>query len=128
MQNYVGLDIGTTKITAVLYDVESGSVHAVATGVNTAAVPPSRGDGIVSEQDTRKILEIAYHVLAELVGKSDGATVKGIGLTGQMHGLQMVDSNGAPVHNLITWQDKRCDPQIDTTGITYIERIQDLLA
>ncbi len=42
-----------------------------------------------------------------------GADVKGIGLSGQMHGLVMLDGNGAVIRPSLIWCDQRSQPQVD---------------
>jgi sedoheptulokinase len=36
------------------------------------------------------------------------AAVRAVGVTGQMHGIVLMDAAGQPVSPLITWQDERC--------------------
>jgi len=38
--------------------------------------------------------------------------IKGIGVTGQMHGLVMLDDSGKPLRKSILWCDQRTEAQI----------------
>ncbi len=83
---------------------------------NAAALPP---DGAASAlQDPDAILAVAVRVLGRLLDAHPD--VRGIGITGQMHGILYVDRAGRAVSPLYTWQDARGDlPHPD--GSTYAE-------
>ena len=50
------------------------------------------------------------------------ADIKTIGVTGQMHGIVYIDKMGNAVSNLITWQDKRADENLEN-GSSYCDKI-----
>src|SRR5512145_2431520 len=83
----LGIDIGTSKIAAVILD-PAGSVLAIASRPHHAALagPPGR-----FEQDPRKLYSVAREVVRELP-EPIRAQVRSIGLTGQMHGVLLVDT------------------------------------
>src|SRR3954469_5862359 len=45
--------------------------------------------------------------------KISGADVKGIGLSGQMHGLTMLDESDAVIRPALIWCDQRSQAQVD---------------
>jgi len=99
---YAGLDIGTTTISGVLLDVESGVCLKAITLANTAHFPENE-----SRQAPEKIFGICQAILTQLsqnYGKPDG-----LGLTGQMHGILYIDAQGEAVSPLFSWQDGRGD-------------------
>ncbi|NLH16618.1 MAG: hypothetical protein GX455_08570 [Phycisphaerae bacterium] len=98
----LGIDIGTGKIAAVILD-SSGSILAVASRPHHAVIAGPPGH---FEQDPRKLYSVAREVVRELP-ESIRAEVGSIGLTGQMHGVLLVDKHNEPVGPLITWQDQR---------------------
>ena len=107
MSLYLGIDVGTTKTAAVLLDTNTGLPVAVRTvaNANQVRVSPSR-----SEWDARAGLDLALEVAREVVrAAEDASRVGGIGVTGQMHGVVVVDEGLSPLTPLIGWQDKRCD-------------------
>jgi len=103
----IGIDIGTTTISAVVYDVDNKEQIEAYTLPHSSYVL----SGIRSEQNTSVIMEKAkkllYHILATY------ENIVSIGITGQMHGIVYIDENGQAVSNLINWQDKRADRDLE---------------
>ncbi|MBN1670207.1 MAG: hypothetical protein JXR37_04200 [Kiritimatiellae bacterium] len=101
----LGIDIGTSKVAAVLWDGTARRVAAsdsLPHGADVANTPPDR-----AEQDAEKLLAAVRRVLAGLDGAAR-ATIRAIGVTGQMHGVVLSDAGYHPLSPLITWQDTRC--------------------
>lgn len=118
---FLGLDIGTTTVTAVVVDAASGDVVRKATAANDAETT-SNGDRRKgrSEWDVSRVVDIVRRVMREA---ADGADVRAIGVTGQMHGMLLVDGDGEPVGPFIGWQDQRAAESAD--GSTYLARMVD---
>ena len=98
----LGIDLGTTKVAAIIYDETSG-VEAVASQPHNAAAANS--DPTVFEQDVNMIMLCAEQLLSQLPEKLL-AGISAIGVTGQMHSLLL--RNGKEISPLVTWQDRRC--------------------
>ncbi len=110
MSIVVGVDLGTTKITSVAVDSRSGENLAVGTLANAANITSeadrSRGR---SEWDATRIVSQGLACLkqvADMLGDKVRDIVA-IGLTGQQHGMLLVDADGKPASPLINWQDRR---------------------
>ncbi len=106
----LGLDIGTTTITALALDAERGDVVAAVTLANDADItPPENKAGGRSEWDALRMAMKAYDAAREAAGKLGArkADVCGIGLTGQQHGVVIVDDEQRPLTPFINWQDRR---------------------
>lgn len=120
----LGLDIGTTSITALALDAEHGAVLATATTRNTAdittATDRARGR---SEWYAETMVRLASGVLREVaIALGDRLTqVCGLGLTGQQHGVVLVDPRGHPLTPFINWQDQRGNELYPGTTLTYTE-------
>ena len=99
----IGLDIGTTTISAVVLDGETGRIQASRTIGNEADLAPDIPGGKL--QDPNIIIEKLCRVLDEL--KAQYAPIAAIGIDGQMHGVVYVDAQGKAVSPLYTWQDNR---------------------
>lgn len=99
----LGLDIGTTSISAVVYSRQDG-VLAAQTVRNDSFL---KGEPWERLQDPEKIRSTALEVVTGLL--SEHPDVKAIGVTGQMHGILYLDAAGNPVSPLYTWQDGRGD-------------------
>ena len=99
----VGIDIGTTTISAAVIDLENK------TQVEVFSIPHSSyvKNSVFFEQSVSVIIDKAVKTL-ELIYKSY-PNIASIGITGQMHGIVYLNNNGEAVSNLINWQDKRGD-------------------
>lgn len=98
----IGLDIGTTTLSAVVLDGESLRPVDRQTVAHGAFLP---GQDYEKIQDANLILRLALSAVSDLASRH--APVEAIGLTGQMHGILYVDENGDAVSPLYTWQDGR---------------------
>lgn len=100
---FLGLDVGTTKIAAVVAE-GGGRVRAVVSRAHEAGLPTPPGR---AEQDAGALLDKMWAVVRALPDALR-QRVQGIGVAGQMHGVVLLDAGNAPVTPLITWQDGRC--------------------
>jgi len=99
---YIGLDLGTSGLKALLID-EDQKMLAEATAPLTVQRP---GEGW-SEQRPEDWIEAAETVLGALAGKADLAGVRGIGLSGHMHGATLLGADDKPLRPCILWNDTR---------------------
>ena len=115
----IGIDIGTTTISAAVIDLECRAQVEVFSVPHDSYIKSL----VLSEQSVSVIIDKAEKML-ELIYKSYTDIVS-IGVTGQMHGIVYLNSDGEAVSNLINWQDKRGDiPLKDSmTACQIIKRI-----
>lgn len=104
----LGLDIGTTSISAVVFSRDAG-VLAARTLKNDSFLAGQPWERI---QDPHTILKTAMDAIKELL--SAFPDVQAIGVTGQMHGILYLDILGQPVSPLYIWQDGRGDLPYDS--------------
>lgn len=97
----LGLDIGTTSISAVIFSQKLGVLSA-RTVKNESFL---EGEAWERIQNPRKIRDCALKTVAELL--AEHPDVQAIGVTGQMHGILYLDIHGEPVSPLYIWQDGR---------------------
>ncbi len=104
MAYFIGVDIGTSGTKTVLFD-ELGNVITSAT-VEYPMYQPQNG---YAEQMPQDWDNAVMQTLAAVMKDSgvDKDEVKGIGLSGQMHGLVMLDENNAVIRPSIIWCDQR---------------------
>ena len=95
----VGLDVGTTGVKALALSPE-GEVLAVASRGYRLSTPQPGW----AEQDPEAWVAAAESALREV---ADGRDVAGIGLSGQMHGLVVLDGAGRVIRPAILWNDQR---------------------
>lgn len=99
---YIGLDLGTSGLKAVLID-DQQAILAEATAP-LVAVRPQTG---WSEQAPESWVKAADAVMRALAAQIPLGAVKGIGLSGQMHGATLIDANDAVLRPCILWNDTR---------------------
>ena len=113
----LGIDVSTTATKAVLID-ETGSVLGVAASEYGFDVPRP----LWSEQDPRLWWDGTVAAIGSVLASTDvpGGDVVAIGLTGQMHGLVLLDERDAVLRPAILWNDQRtaaaCDEIRATIG------------
>ena len=108
---YLGLDLGTTKVAAVVVDAATGAQIAVESVAQGAPLPSAPGR---SEWEAEALIVAALAAGRAAVAASGRAgEIAAIGVTGQQHGGLLVstasDDALRPLTPLIGWQDKRCD-------------------
>jgi len=107
---FLGIDVSTTGSKALLVD-ESGKLVATASSPHTLQTPRP----LWSEQDPGEwwtAVSAAIRSVLEQAGLS-GGNVAALGLTGQMHGLVLLDENGRVLRPAILWNDQRTQLQCD---------------
>ncbi|MCL2367988.1 MAG: xylulokinase [Oscillospiraceae bacterium] len=126
MHYTIGIDVGTSGTKTVLFD-EGGAPLAS----KTAEYPLDQPQNGWAEQDPARWWEAAIHSLAAVLEVSgvNPAQVAGIGLSGQMHGLVMLDAAGAVLRPAILWCDGRTTAQCaEITARVGAERLIALTA
>ena len=107
---FLGIDTSTTSSKALLID-ERGEIIAVASSPHTLQTPHP----LWSEQDPREwwaAVSASIRSVLEKAGIS-GGQIGAIGLTGQMHGLVLLDESGNALRPAILWNDQRTQSQCD---------------
>ncbi len=110
MTYFIGIDTSTTATKALLMD-QSGDVLGVASNEYPYETPQP----LWSEQDPALWWQATAESIRQVLVKTgvDTAAVKGIGLTGQMHGLVLLEENGNVLRPAILWNDQRTGLQCD---------------
>ena len=111
MSAYVlGIDVSTTATKALLDDGD-GQVVAVA----ATEYPFDTPHPLWSEQDPAVWWFAAIQSIRQVLTESriDPAAIAAVGLTGQMHGLVLLDAAGAVLRPAILWNDQRTAAQCD---------------
>ena len=107
---FLGLDTSTTSSKALLID-ESGEVVAVASSPHTLQTPKP----LWSEQNPLEWWDAVSASIRSVLEKAGigGEAVTAVGLTGQMHGLVLLDETGSVLRPAILWNDQRTQAQCD---------------
>ncbi|MBR6570904.1 MAG: xylulokinase, partial [Clostridia bacterium] len=124
MNYLLGVDLGTSGTKTVLFDI-NGQPIASAT-VEYPMYQPHNG---WAEQDADDWWEATKSTVRTVLEKSgvDAADVKGLGISGQMHGLVLIDENGNSLCRSLLWCDGRtqaeCDEITDAVGAERLIQI-----
>ncbi len=106
MATYIGLDLGTSSLKAILID-EDETVLAE----HTVPLSVQRPHDGWSEQDPASWAAAADAALAALAGKADCSALAGIGLSGHMHGATLLDAEDRVLRPCMLWNDTRSAAQ-----------------
>ena len=100
----IGIDVGTSEVKALLLDDEQRVV-----GTAHAPLPISRPHALWSEQDPRDWWSATVAALGALRAARPAAyaAVRGIGLSGQMHGATLLGAHDRVLRPAILWNDGR---------------------
>ncbi|WBF45398.1 xylulokinase [Serratia rubidaea] len=99
---YIGIDLGTSGVKAILLD-ERGQLLAS----HTEALTLSRPQPLWSEQDPHDWWQATDRAMLALGRQHTLQQVKGVGLTGQMHGAVLLDSRQDVLRPAMLWNDGR---------------------
>jgi xylulokinase len=107
---FLGIDVSTTATKALISD-DIGNVLAVA----SAEYPFETPRPLWSEQHPGLWWQGAKTAIRAVLQQSgiDPAQIGGVGLTGQMHGLVLLDEAGNVLRPAILWNDQRTQLQCD---------------
>ncbi|MDR0841461.1 MAG: xylulokinase [Christensenellaceae bacterium] len=126
MAYLMGVDIGTSGVKTVLFDTEGAQIASA-----SAEYPLYQPQNGWAEQDPDDWWEGAAHTIREAIEKAgiDPKAICGVGLSGQMHGLVMLDKSGAPLRRSIIWCDGRTGEECrEITRLVGKERLIEITA
>jgi sedoheptulokinase len=119
MELILAIDIGTSSIAAAVMDTTNRPPLGAASLPND-----STAHGLSEkhhEQAPERIWELCCDAGSSALaraGKHASGRVQGIALTGQMHGVMLIDRHTlAPATRLITWRDRRTSDILDRQGL-----------
>ncbi|WP_321477178.1 xylulokinase [uncultured Paludibaculum sp.] len=108
---WLGIDIGTGGSRALLVDAQ-GKVKAGFTAPHEEMKMERPLWAEQCPEDWWSAAQKAVQGVLKEAGVS-GAEVKAVGLSGQMHGLVLLDANNEVVRPALIWCDQRSQPQVD---------------
>jgi len=98
---YIGIDLGSTNIKVAIYDSTMKLVDR-----QSCSVVYIRENGLV-EFDARKYAQELVQLLAKMIRQNDIREIRQMAFTGQAESLVVLDKNGEPLMNAISWMDER---------------------
>lgn len=116
MKYLLGIDLGTSSVKALLLD-KNGKIKGLSQESYSIDIPEEG----YAEQSPEMWWEKTCLVIRNLLSKTaiNPKEIDGIGLTGQMHGLVVVDGDGIPLRRCIIWSDQRTKKQVNYINNTF---------
>jgi xylulokinase len=110
MSLLLGIDLSTTGAKALLIDTHGGVVSSATTPLSLSTPHP-----LWSEQEPRDWWQAATTSIQRALAEagSSASAIRAIGLTGQMHGLVLLDERLEALRPAILWNDQRCGEECD---------------
>jgi len=103
----LGIDVGTGGSRALVID-DAGRITSSATVEHVPFASPQTG---WAEQDARDWWRASTLAIRDVLSKENPEEIGAIGLSGQMHGLVLLDKNDKVLRPSIIWCDQRTDVQ-----------------
>ena len=110
MRYLLGLDIGTSGTKTALFNENGETIETATYGYDL--FQPQAG---WAEQNPEDWWDACVNGIKDVVQKSgvNNFEIKGIGLSGQMHGLVMLDKENKIIRNSIIWCDQRTEKECE---------------
>lgn len=110
---YIGLDVGTQSTKGVLLDVDKPASEAiVARGAKAYGLIEGLPEG-AAEQHPHTWRDAVKSVIGELLSGVDSSRIRGIGVSGQQHGLVTLDGKDEVVRPAKLWCDTTTTAEAD---------------
>jgi xylulokinase len=108
MASFLGLDVGTSSLKAVLLDENQDTVAEA-----TRPLSVQRPHPLWSEQDPESWWQATLAAVADIRAAAPAAwhDLAAVGLSGQQHGATLLDRNGAVLRPCILWNDGRSEAE-----------------
>ncbi len=104
----LGIDVSTTGVKALVIDGDGAIVDSYTTPLQLSNPKP-----LWSEQQPSDWWAAAVNSIQHVLRETNAGDIAAIGLTGQMHGLVLLDDDGAVLRPAILWNDQRCATECD---------------
>lgn len=105
---YVGIDLGTSGVKVLVVDGDGRAL-----GRGHRAYDLHRPETGAAEADPADWWAATCAAVREATVRASGCQVRGVGLSGQMHGLVLATGNGEPVRAALTWADTRASAHLE---------------
>lgn len=105
---WLGVDLGTSGVKAVAVDGDGQVLE-----VETVSYPLTSPHPGWVEQSPEDWWTASIEALAAVASRVGGDRVRGLGLSGQMHGMVAMDAEGQVLRDAILWNDNRNGPECD---------------
>ena len=105
---YIGFDLGSSSVKVALVDASTGeNILSLHEPKHEMPILSQQSDW--AEQDPNNWWKFVCQGTKRIIQESkiDASNIEAVGISYQMHGLVVVDTNGEPLRNSIIWCDSR---------------------
>jgi xylulokinase len=102
---FLGIDLGSTGMRALLADEHGEVLSMAATGIGRAVLHST--DPLISEQDPGVWEEALYHVLGSVLASRGDIEIRAVSVDSTSGTILPVDAGGKPLHNALLYNDIR---------------------
>lgn len=109
MTYLMGIDLGTSSVKTVVMNLNGKIIGIGQEDYDVSSPAPG-----CAEQDINQLWQATARTIRQAMAGASAspAEISGIGLSGQMHGLVLLDAHNKPVRPAIIWADQRSGKQI----------------
>jgi len=111
---YLGIDLGTSSVKALLVGVDGAVISAGAERLRLLADQP-----LQAEQDAEIWWEAAVTAIRACLGAAPAVRLRSVGLTGQKHAFLALDALNRPVGNAVLWADGRATKEATEMRLVF---------
>ena len=104
----LGIDLGTSSVKVIVLDTQGHTLSV--SKANYAVMAPQPG---WSESDPNEWWSAVVSAVQMAMTQVSHAEITAIGLSGQMHGVVLVDEEGIPQRPAMLWSDTRAEAQLE---------------
>jgi len=115
---FLGIDLGTSGVKVLVLD-SKGNVVSKGEGEYPFYTPQPGW----TEQNPQEWWDAAKLAIRKAIKRIDAGEIKGIGLTGQMHGSVFLDELGNVIRPCILWNDQRTYKEVDSIMEKFGDRV-----
>ncbi len=105
---YLGIDLGTSGLKLALVGADGLVVAESEAAYGVTAPQPGW-----AETDPAAWVRALEQAARSIAAEQHELTLRGVGVTGQMHGTVLVDPAGRPVRSAVLWPDRRASAELD---------------
>lgn len=121
MKYYIGLDLGTSGVKGVVYNENAEPVGSFLEEYNI--ISPKNG---YAEENPEDWFSASIRVLKKISELPFSAQIRGLSLSGQMHGLVLLDKDNRLLRNSIIWCDNRTEAEAEQITKTMGNRVKEI--
>lgn len=108
MTAYLGVDLGTSGLKLALIGADGEPLAEAEAGYDVLRPRPDW-----AETDPGRWIEALGTAVDAIAGRLRTVRLRGVGVTGQMHGAVACDVAGEPVRPAVLWPDRRAEAHLD---------------